>query len=145
MSKPFVYFDKLTTWDKISIGIYIVLTAFFWYIFDKLTTKNQRELIYVYGLGTQMFLYFFNYRSLRNFTVYLFWILVGVLHFCIYIQLKDSISLMDYRSHSTTIFKNTIPLLVLYQILRFLSFTAQNQEFVMPCKGSKTDFFDERK
>jgi hypothetical protein len=40
---------------------------------------------------------------------------------------------------------NTIPLLMLFQLLRYLSFAIQHREFVAPSRGSTTDLFENKK
>lgn len=53
--------------------------------------------------------------------------------------------LQNAQGHSATGFRNTILLLLLFQVLRFISAKTQGQELVCPSKGSRTDIFDERK
>ena len=53
--------------------------------------------------------------------------------------------LQNVRGHSATGLRNTILLLLLFQVLRFISVSTQGQELVCPSKGSRTDLFDERK
>jgi hypothetical protein len=49
------------------------------------------------------------------------------------------------RGHATFQLKNTLLLLIIYQVLRFLSLKIQKQEFVCPERGLKTDVLGERK
>lgn len=62
-----------------------------------------------------------------------------------FFQLKDNPELQNPRGHSATGLRNTIILLLLFQILRIISLKIQKQELVAPTRGSATDLFDERK
>ena len=146
MPQPIFYFDKLKTWDKVTIVLYLILSAGLWYYFHNATnTKIQRDILFGYALGTQFFFYFFNYRSLRNLTVYFFWVAIGIIHLYLYFQLKDNHALLNVRGHSAIGLRNTLVLLLLFQVLRFISARTQGQELVFPSKGSSSDLFDERR
>ena len=145
MTQPIFYFDKLKTWDKVTIVLYLFLSLGLWYYFDNATSiQAQRDIIFFYGLGTQFFLYLFNYKSLRNLTVYVFWVLIGLLHLFLYFQLKDNPVLQNVRGNSATVLRNTIILLLLFQVLRFVSAKTQGVELVCPSKGFKDDMFNDR-
>lgn len=129
-----------------TIVLYLFLSIGLLYYFGNATNnKTQRDILLGYAFGTQFFLYFFNYKSLRNLTVYTFWVAIGIIHLYIYIQLKDNQTLLNVRGHSATGLRNTLILLFLFQVLRFISAKTQGQELVCPSKGSRTDLFDERK
>jgi hypothetical protein len=68
-----------------------------------------------------------------------------VIHYFFYFQLKDNPDLQNVNGHASTGLRNTVVLLVLYQILRFLNIKIQNQEFVAPSKGGTTDIIEGRK
>ena len=139
------YFDKLKSWDRVTIILYLLLSIALWYYFDNTTnSRSQRSLIFYYALGTQFCLYFFNYKSLRNLTVYIFWTLIGILHLLIYFQLKDNLLLENERGHAAAALRNTLVLLLLFQVLRFISVKTQQKELVCPSRVNKTDLFDER-
>src|SRR5215831_12584308 len=138
--KPIFYFERLKPFDKWSIGLYFMLTFGLFYFLE--ATKS---IIFFYAFFTQFFLYGFCYKSLRNLTVYFIWIIFGLLHFYLYIILKNDPTLQMVRGHAATPLRNTIPLLILFQILRFLSANIQGQELVSPSKGGTTDLFDERR
>jgi hypothetical protein len=145
MIKQLFYFGKFTSWDKITIISYLVLTAILMYFFLEINNHNSnRVLLLGYTLGTQLFLYLLNYASLRNFSVYLTWFIFSAGHLYLYYQLKDKLSLLNVRGHSAIGFRNTIILLVLFQFLRFISIWVQKQELVVPVKGGGTDIFDGR-
>ncbi len=144
MEKPIFYFDKLNIWDKVTMALYLLLSIGLWYYYDKtVSNKMQRDIVFNYAFGTQLFLYFFNYQSLRNLTVYAFWLAIGILHLYLYFQLKDNLVLQNFGGHSSTGLRNTLILLILFQILRIISAKTQGQELVCPGK-SRTDLFDDR-
>ncbi|SOE23824.1 hypothetical protein SAMN06298216_4204 [Spirosomataceae bacterium TFI 002] len=144
MAQPIFYFDKLKTWDKVTIALYVLLSAGLYYYFDNTTnTKTQRDILFGYAFSTQIFFYFFNYESLRNLSVYTFWVAIGFIHLYLYFQLKDNQALLNVRGHSATGLRNTLVLLLLFQVLRFISARTQGQELVCPSK-SRTDLFDDR-
>ncbi len=146
MPQPIFYFDKLKTWDKVTIVLYLLLSIGLWYYFyNTASNKTQRNILLGYAFGTQLFFYFFNYKSLRNLSVYFFWVVVGIIHLFIYFQLKDNQTLLNVRGHSATGLRNTIILLLVFQVLRFISARTQGQELVSPSKGSTTDLFDDRR
>jgi hypothetical protein len=140
MTKPIFYFEKSDTFDKWSIGLYSGFTLLLFYVFE-----IEKDFIFGYALLTQLFLYIVCYRSLRNLTVYFLWIGIGLFHFYLYQIFKDDPTLQMLRGHAAMPLRNTIPLLLIFQILRFLSLKIQGQELVSPSKGSATDLFDERK
>ncbi|MHC1732685.1 MAG: hypothetical protein AB9888_11760 [Bacteroidales bacterium] len=147
MEKQIFYFDKTTKWDKITILLYIVLSIGLtvYYRNNPLDYKLQRDVLFAYTFGTHLFLYLFNYKSLRNLKVYFIWFALGLIHLLIYFKLKDVSYLQNVKGHASTGLRNTVLLLILYQILRFISAKTQGQELVAPARGSTTDFFDDRR
>lgn len=146
MPLPIFYFSKLNLWDKVTILLYLLLSVVLWYYFDNTTSsKIQRKILFGYTFGTQLFLYGLNYKSLRNLTVYFFWIGIGVIHLLFYFQLKDNQLLKNFHGHSPTGLRNTLILLLLFQILRFISARTQGMELVSPSRGSTRDIFDDRR
>lgn len=146
MPQQIFYFNKLNSWDKITTICYVVLTAFLMYFFLSINSgRSNRTLLLAYALGTQFFLYLLNYKSLRNLTVYLVWILFSLCHLYFYYQLKDDPSLLNVRGHAASGLRNTIILLSLFQVLRFISIRTQRQELVAPTRGGQTDIFDGRR
>lgn len=146
MTKSIFHFDKLKPFDNWTIGLYLLITLGLSYYFlsvENIATK--RDLIFGYALVTQLALYGLCYKSLRNITVFFVWVVIGFVHLYFYYTLKDVTVLQMYRGHATTPLRNTLPLLVLYQILRVASLKIQQQELVSPSRGFTTDLFDERK
>ena len=86
----------------------------------------------------------FLYKSLRNLTVYSFWIVIGIIHLYIYFQLKDSQDLQNFNGPSAIGFRNTIIFLLFFQLLRYISLKIQGRELVCPAKFSTIDMHDRR-
>ncbi len=146
MQKPIFYFYKLNTWDRVTIILYLVLSfGLGFYCYYSTDSAVQRDIIFSFSFLTPFFLYVINYKSLRNLTVYLFWLSVGIIHLYIYWRLKDNVSLI-YRNGQSAVygFRNTLFLLFLFQVLRFISAKTQHQELICPSIGLKTDLFSER-
>lgn len=145
MERPIFRFKKLNTWDKVTMGLYVLISIILWYYFDNATSnKTRRDILFGYAFGTQFFLYGLNYKSLRNLIVYSFWIVIGLIHLFIYFQLKDVAMLQNVGGHAATGLRNTIILLLFFQVLRFISIKTQENELVCPSKYSRTDIFDDR-
>jgi hypothetical protein len=147
MERQIFYFIRTNKWDRISIFLYLVLSIGLLFYFNNHPQdyKLQRDILFAYAFGTHFFLYMFNYKSLRNLRVYFIWVGFGLIHLFIYFKLKDFDYLQNVRGHASTGLRNTILLLILYQILRFFSAKTQGQELVAPAKGATTDIFDERR
>lgn len=146
MKQPIFYFEKLKSFDKWAIGFYMALT---FVLFSFTGTTNdfgiKSRVIFGYGFLTQICLYVFFYKSLRNLTVFFIWVVIGLFHLYLYSILKNDETLQMFRGHSATHLRNTVALLFLYQLFRFLSAKIQGQELVGPSRGSSTDLFEERR
>lgn len=147
MEKPIFYFDKTTKWDKITILLYILLSIGLtvYYMNNSLDNKLQRGILFGYAIGTHFFLYMFNYKSLRNLKVYFIWFAFGLIHLFIYFKLKDIDYLKYINGHAAIGLRNTVPLLIIFQILRFICAKTIGVELVAVSRGSATDLFEERK
>ena len=145
MQKPIFYFEKLNTWDKVTIILYTILSLFLWFYFNNSEINTQQKILYTYTGWTQFLLYFFNYKSLRNLSVYFIWILFALIHLFIYYELNNIESLKMVNSHAASGFKNTLILLLVFQILRFISAKTQHKELICPGIGNSSDIFDDRK
>lgn len=143
-SHPFFRTSPLDRWDKSTIAVYTVLTICVCYLLYIHPPYDIKTLISFYGFATPLFLYLFNYRSLRNLYVFMFWCGVCILHLYLYFQFKDD-DLFNYgRSTALLPLRNTLILLVLFQLLRWLSRTITGLELVGLSK-SRTDVWNERK
>lgn len=145
MLRQIFYFDKLDLWDKYSIVVYLTLSAICGYFFlNENSSAANRSLLLFYTMGTQLLLYLLNYKSLRNLKVYLIWIFISLLHLFAFYQLKNRLELQNVHGHAANGLRNTIFLLLLYQVLRITSLKTQKQELVAPVRGSTTDLFEGR-
>lgn len=91
MRKNIFYFELLRRFDYISIAVYSLLSLVLLAFNYKQPPEANQDLIFAYGLGTCMFLYGFCYRSLRNLTVYFIWIIIALVHFFIYLQIRRNL------------------------------------------------------
>ena len=140
----FIYSKKFTRWDKGSIITYLVISILvLYYYWDRGKLEENSQLIIFYSISTQLYLYLFNYRSLRNFKVYLIWFIIGLLHLFFYFQLKDLDSVQMINGNASQGLRNTVLMLVLFQALRFVSLKIQNLELV-PADRSGFNDLDER-
>ncbi len=140
MNKPIFYFDKPDKWDLTTVLLYLGLTVFIF--FTNISTK--RDWIFTYSLGTHLFIYFFNYKSLRKPNIWLIWLLFSLVHLFLYYQFGNDPELQMFRGAAAHGLQFTWLLLILFQLLRFISAKIQNQELVAPSK-SRTDIWDNRK
>lgn len=146
MKNNFFRRSKLSNWNITTIICYVLLSFFLLsYVFMNKT--KQQDILFLYGLGTQLFLYSFQYRALRNFNYFLIWVIIGVIHFCAFLFLKNSPEYLFDQSHldAVNVLRSTLISLLLFQILRFLSLQIQNKELIMPAKNGGTDLYDNRK
>ena len=143
MNPNFIVNSKLSLQEKLTISIYLIISFFILISFSE-TNNHQKEILFFYTFATHWFIYFFQYRALRNFRIYLIWILIGIFHLYVYFKIKDDELLSFVEGHASTGFRNTILLLVLFQILRFSSLEIQKMELVAPSRGSSFDIYDNR-
>lgn len=145
MLKPIFYFKKLKRIDYILIVIYLLLSILSGYLF--FTSKEnepKRDILFVYTIGSHFYIYFFIYRALRNLSFYVVWLFFASIHLYFYFQLKNDLTLSFLKANPVFGLRNTIILLILYQLFRVISLNIQKQEFVPPTKGGK-DIYDNRK
>jgi len=141
MGKQIYYFEKFKTWDLITIVSYILISIIVYFN----CTLQDFSVLHMYAFVTQFFLITFNYKSLRNLSVYIIWVAIGVIHFIVYIKLVDLPDLVGKHDHSAKTLKNTLIILGYYQVVRFISARTQGQEWVCPGGSFRYDFFDNRK
>ncbi|PSR52512.1 hypothetical protein AHMF7605_02720 [Adhaeribacter arboris] len=144
MERTIFYFKELRTWDIVTILLYsfISLGLYFFYTSTE-SVVQKKDILFWYPLGTQVFFYFLNYKSLRNLTVYFIWFFFSLIHFYIYLQLITIPLLEGVKVHAAIGLRNTALLLILFQILRFISTKVQGKELVCPSRGG-TDILEER-
>lgn len=135
---------KLNKWNIITVSSYVVLSIFL-LTYSIENKYDHRGLLFFYGFGTQFFIYGFQYRALRNFNYFLIWVLIAIIHFYIFLVLKNFPELELVESHAAAGLRSTIFSLLLFQFLRFISLKIQHKELVVPAKNSRYDILDERK
>lgn len=144
MENKFINYDKLTKSNIITLSSYLLISFFLLpYCFQNKT--NHKDILYLYGLGTQLFLYFFQYKALRNFNYFLIWITIGIIHYFIFLAIKDFSEFKLAHGNAAFGLRNTIFSLLLFQLLRFISLAIQDKELISPGKGNTTDLYDGRK
>ncbi|MET3979361.1 hypothetical protein ABIB62_001947 [Mucilaginibacter sp. UYP25] len=138
MKRSIFYFEKFRPWDIWTIVIYATISFYVFFNLDK-------NILSFYANVTCLFIYLFNYKSLRNLSVYLVWLIFGIYQFCAYLYLRNDDSLiMKQGGNAASGLRNVIISIVLFQVLRILSLNIQNQELVAPTRGGVTDVFGER-
>lgn len=135
---------KLDKWNIITICFYLLLSYFLW-IYCLENKVNQKQILFIYGFGTQFFIYGWQYRALRNFNYFLIWVVIGLVHFYIFLNIKNLPELAFPNGHAALVLRSTIISLFLFQFLRFVSLKIQNKELVMPAKSNRYDILNERK
>ena len=145
MEQPIFYFKTLTTKNIISLASYLVVSIAIYYYISPLTLEDKQSYIFGYAILTQLFLYMFGYKALRNMSYFVCWVVIALIHLFIYLNIKDSLTTTFMTKGANTGLRNTIFLLILFQILRVISLNVQHQELVVPSKGGKMDLYEERK
>lgn len=139
-------FQKLKTWDKASLIIYFIFSLVIAVIFLLVNNlKDKATTIFIYTASTQFFLYYFNYRSLRNFKVYLIWMGISLLHLLLYFILIESQYFKLINSQLFVGLRNTVFILLLFQVLQIIAILFIGKPLVVPGKGRRMDSFGERK
>lgn len=144
MKNKFIRSYQLTKWNIITICCYLLLSIFL-LSYGMVNKIYLKKILFFYGFGTQFFIYGFQYRALRNFNYFLIWTVIGIIHFCIFLSIKDSVELAFVNGHASLGLRSTLITLLLFQFLRYLSLKIQGKELVVPAKNGKTDLLDERK
>ncbi|MFB0499288.1 hypothetical protein [Mucilaginibacter sp. NFR10] len=142
VQKPFIHYEPLKPWEIVLIMIYAVITLCIALSRFILGTESRQVAVIFYAMLTQLFLYIFLYVSLRNFRSYLIWLCFGAIHVILYLYFKGDYDLELPNGNASRLLLNTIPLLLLFQFLRFLSRKCQDRDFVAPAKGGVSDFIE---
>ncbi|SDE17220.1 hypothetical protein SAMN05216464_104217 [Mucilaginibacter pineti] len=145
IKKPFIYYEDLKPWE-FTVAVIYALATLGVIVTCYLGSGDTKQItIIMYGGLPQMFLYFFMYVSLRNFRSYLIWFGFGIGHLILYFIYKGDLELQMYRGNPSAGLVNTIPLLLLFQLLRYASRKIQRREFVAPAKGGGPDLIENKK
>jgi hypothetical protein len=143
IQKPFFYFEELKDFDKVAIGAYGIFTVVLIFVFFFADDKTKQFVLIMYCILPQLFIYFFLYVSLRNFTAYLIWFAFGLLNLILFFFFKSNERLNMVRGNPAWELLNTIILLWLFQVLRFLSLKVQKREFRTVSRNGK-DLFENK-
>lgn len=145
LKRSFFYFEKIEIWEKWIIGVYFLFTLLICLCYAWCSAEVKQDTLILYIIGPQLSFYLFLYKSLRNFKFYLFWFLAGIIHFVVYLLVTGDYykQMSDHKELAPLEFRNTIILLIFFQLLRWTSIKLQRKEFVMISRTGK-DLFDER-
>lgn len=141
MKKQMLYYKDYDKWDYVTIFSYASLTAFIYT--EPRLFFNTTDWIFWYTIGTHLFLYFFNYKSLRKLNVWMVWIGFSLFHLYFYEVWSGREDLMMARGHSANGLQYTWFLLILFQGLQYISIAIQGKPLVGPSQG-KLDIWNER-
>jgi hypothetical protein len=123
--KHFFLYEDLKTWEKTAMVVYavtslaVILTCFF-------ANPDTKQIVLIgYITISQLGLYFGLYTSLRNFKAYLIWFGFGLVHLLLVFIFRRDPTLEMYRGNPSYLLVNTIILLLLFQLLRYISLKMQ--------------------
>lgn len=123
--------DPLTNDDIYPIIIYVVLSAFFFsYTSSKLGTQQNDSGIWLYGILTQSLLYVYCYKTLRKRNSYLVWLCFASIHFGAYLLIFNSMTLKNQLGPGYTVLRNTLPLILVILVLRWISLKWQKKQLI---------------
>jgi len=138
-------FNRIDLKQFIAVGAYLLLTAFVAFICISRNSQEQNDkLISIYTFLTQFLLYIINYRAFRNLSVYVLWLSVSLLHFISYCILYNNPGLLTVGSNSIVGLRNTLFLLILFQIFQIINIGLTGLPLVMPKRESTMDINNER-
>jgi hypothetical protein len=143
MEKSLLRFEKIKIWEFGVMLFYIILSVAFLFFLKLAKSETQNSYLTAYAVSGQLLLYTILYKSLRNFKVYIFWLIISLFHLCLYFLLKENGAYIKFHNNHIVGLRNTFILIILFQILRFVSLKIQNQELVSIGR-SKTDIYDQR-
>jgi hypothetical protein len=135
--------EKLNVKNILILAIYTVF-SFFLYIYFDVTKKPNIYITMYYTFLTHFWLISFDYRALRKLNYYSIWFVIGIIHFIIYLKIKDNSAYAFVKGHAADGFRTTLILLLFFQFVRFLSFEVQGMDYVFPPKSGKMDMYNER-
>lgn len=130
--------EKLTPWDFITIGIWLMLSLYF-FVINEITFQTRKPIV-IYSFCLYFFTLGFNYKSLRNLNCWFVWMGISLVQTIIYY--KQGLHHTDWPAIRGL--RNFWMYLILFQILRWISLKLQKKEFVALAK-LQTDLFDDRK
>ncbi|SDI10449.1 hypothetical protein ACRQ5D_09125 [Mucilaginibacter sp. P25] len=144
IQKLFIHYEELKYWERVVFVVYAIVTLCLASSRLFFSEGVRQTVIFMYATLTQAFLYIFLYVSLKNFRSYLIWLCFGTVHVFLYLYFKGDNDLELPNGTASGPLLNTIPLLLLFQLLRFLSREFQKRDFVVPTKGGGPDLIENK-
>jgi hypothetical protein len=143
--RPIFQFSKFRLSDIIIFILYFLITVVVSiYLIAPNAISDKVQLAFRYAFITHFSFYGLCTKSLRNMSVLLVWILFGLVHLCFFYYFKNVLELIHSDLKVLNILRNTIPILLFFQFLRFVSLKIQHQDLVLP-NQSDTELNSERK
>ncbi|MDX9697337.1 MAG: hypothetical protein RBT49_16215 [Bacteroidales bacterium] len=137
---------KLGVTDFILVSIHLFVGLAFWTIYnlDLTSGTNIKYWVFVYYFLVPLALVGLFFRNLRNFKLYLIWIVIGVIQLIIYNSVKDIPDFQFLMGTSFSGLKALLPTLLVYQIFRLVFFNLRGQEMIVTLsQGRMTMWEDE--
>jgi hypothetical protein len=144
-AKPFVYYDSLKSGDIYAMVAYALMSAALIAMLFLAPPELSQIALIVYVIPFQLGIYFGLYISLRNFRSYRVWFGFAVLHTVLFFFLRNNTSLKMEKGNPALPLINTIFLILLFQLLRYISLKTQKREFSAPSRSGNTDVFTKQK
>jgi hypothetical protein len=144
LEQPYFYFKKLDGWNIAGMVGYISFSLIGCIYCIAFTPEELPLFLLCTTVFTQGLLYFLGYKALRNMTFFLAWFAIALVQLFIYWLIKDIAVLEMHRPPAGVGFRNTVPLLLLFQLLRFISLKIQGIELIMPPRIDQKDEHDNR-
>lgn len=135
--------EKLNFKNLIFIGLYC-MCSFFIYVYFSVTKNPQNTILLYYTFLTHFYLIIFDYRALRKLNYFCIWIIIALIHFVIYLNIKSNDTYAFINGHAASGFRATLLVLISFQIIRYISFEAQGMDFVIASRSGKMDDYNER-
>ncbi len=143
MTPQFFYTDKYNTWDYVTILLYLLWTMIIYIRPERM--GNMGGWIASYTIGTHLFLYLLNYKSLRKFNVWIVWIGFSLVHIYFYQDFGANTEFKRPNGSVTNGLQFTWVALILFQLLRLISIKTQDADLVAPAGPSRFDLWDNRR
>jgi hypothetical protein len=136
---------KLSWLDKTVVLIHIFICFFLWFSYNNSLFPIDTVKKYIGG-------YFFIlpitviallFRRLRNIKYFLIWLIVGLLQMIAYYILKDNPEFFHPIVSPITGLRSLFPVLLLFQILRQISFRLYNKDLIISFSAGRTSIYEE--
>jgi len=130
------YRIKITRSQWITFAVYVLISlALFQWPWQSAAKEGQWLARYLF---LTHIIFYIAHRQFKNLTLFLLWLCAGVMHIWMGSQIKN-----DFPEWSNR-FYYTIPVLLLLQALRLLSYRVIKDDFAVPSRFSRVDIDGER-